>query len=380
MARNTNGTGFSLKDELFNEVKVTKLANELAVVLPGFKLKPFIAKVCKPFAELELKERLNHIAAVLDEVLDPDPKKACAQIVAALPAPLDPSKTDDDFGDFIYAPYGKVVVARTLNKQHYKFGLKTLRELTMRFSMEDAIRPFINTFPKETFAVLEAWATDTNYHVRRLVSEGTRPLLPWSSRLTIDVRDPVPLLTTLHADQTRYVTRSVANHLNDISKLDPALTLNTLKAWHKEKEQASKELNWMTRHALRTLVKQGDSSALALLGYHNKPAITVSDIAITPHKLAIGEALHLSCTITAQKREPLMVDYAIGFVKANGSTANKVFKIKQVTLEAGESITLTKRHPIKANSSTFTYYPGEQQVTLQINGQTYPAGSFKLQA
>jgi hypothetical protein len=314
MARNTNGTGFSLKDELFNEVKVTKLANELAVVLPGFKLKPFIAKVCKPFAELELKERLNHIAAVLDEVLDPDPKKACAQIVAALPAPLDPSKTDDDFGDFIYAPYGKVVVARTLNKQHYKFGLKTLRELTM------------------------------------------------------------------HADQTRYVTRSVANHLNDISKLDPALTLNTLKAWHKEKEQASKELNWMTRHALRTLVKQGDSSALALLGYHNKPAITVSDIAITPHKLAIGEALHLSCTITAQKREPLMVDYAIGFVKANGSTANKVFKIKQVTLEAGESITLTKRHPIKANSSTFTYYPGEQQVTLQINGQTYPAGSFKLQA
>ena len=190
MARNTNGSGFSLKDELFNPAKVKGLATELAAAVPGFTAEQFVAEVCEPFPQLELKERIAHIADVLERHLDSDFATACQHIVAALPPPLDPTNTDNDFGDFIYAPYGEFVARHGTTSAHYQVALETLRELTMRFSMEYAIRAFINSMPEKTFDVLTQWAHDPNYHVRRLVSEGTRPLLPWSARLTPDLKRP----------------------------------------------------------------------------------------------------------------------------------------------------------------------------------------------
>jgi 3-methyladenine DNA glycosylase AlkC len=39
----------------------------------------------------------------------------------------------------------------------------------------------------------------------------------------------VEILDNLYFDKTRYVVRSVANHLNDISKLDPDFVVEILK-------------------------------------------------------------------------------------------------------------------------------------------------------
>lgn len=378
MARNTNGERFSLKDELFNREKVRFLGTQFAAADPGFDAAAFERHVMRKLLKLELKERIAHIADVLEGVLDADFAVAARQIEAALPPALDPTKTDDDFGDFIIAPLGEYVVRHGCNAKHLRAALKLLKELTKRFSMEDAIRFFINAFPKETFATFTKWSTDSNYHVRRLVSEGTRPLLPWSARLQIAHHEPIPYLDTLHADPTRYVTRSVANHLNDISKSDPKLVIATLKRWHKAKQQEISELDWMTKHALRTLIKQGNTEALQLLGYRSNPAVTVSDFSVKPVRLSIGEALTFSFTLTSTKSEPVLVDYVVDFVKKNGTTAPKVFKLKQLTLAPGESVTLTKRHPFKVNSSTFTYYSGTHALTLQINGTTFDSIRFNL--
>ena len=87
----------------------------------------------------------------------------------------------------------------------------------MRFSVEDAIRYFINAFPEQTLAALLKWSKDFHYHVRRLCSEGARPKLPWSQKITIPVTDPIPILDNLFHDNTRFVIRSAANHINDIS-------------------------------------------------------------------------------------------------------------------------------------------------------------------
>ncbi len=62
--------------------------------------------------------------------------------------------------------------------------------------------------------------------MRRLVSEGTRPRLPWAPRLRAFQKDPRPvleLLELLKDDPELYVRRSVANNLNDIGKDHPAL-------------------------------------------------------------------------------------------------------------------------------------------------------------
>lgn len=378
MARNTNGTGFSLKDELFNQKKVTMLGARFEAVAVHFSAQQFVDEVMETLLQLELKQRIGCIADALRTQLPDDFIDAASLIIAALPEPLDPAKCDNDFGDFIYAPLGEYVARYGCTAEYVATALETLREITMRFSMEDAIRHFLNRFPEITLQEMNRWAQDDHYHVRRLVSEGTRPLLPWSGRIGVTETDTLPLLETLHADKTRYVTRSVANHLNDISKEHPQLVVDALTRWKEEGRQDAQELDWMTRHALRTLIKQGNVPALSLLGYSPKPKIDVSGVALDTDVVRIGEAIVFSFSITALRDEMLMVDYVLDFAKAHKKRAQKVYKIKKLLLKKGETVSIVKKHRFPANATTLTFYPGKHSVFLQINGVRCVGADFQL--
>lgn len=368
---------FSLKDHLFNKATVTYLADLFAAVDSNFNKKKFVSEVMGEFPELELKARIGWITEVLAKQLPADPVVALKLIVAALPPPLDPSKTDDDFGRFILAPLGEYVVRYGCSKKYLKKSLAILKQITMRFSMEDAMRTFLNNFPNETLAEYDKWVTDKNYHVRRLVSESTRPSLPWSQKISIDYKVPIKYLDILHADPTRYVTRSVANHLNDVSKKDPQLVVDTLTCWHKEKTQNPLELNWLTRHALRTLVKRGDVKALALLGYSNHSAPVVSNF-ILPKKVLKGERFQFSFDVTSDIVQNLLIDYVIDFVKLNGGTKPKVFKIKKLSTHPNFVVSVQKSHHLKADATTFKLNAGIHSLTIQINGQKLATAKFKV--
>lgn len=378
MAPSDKGTGFSLKDQLFNRERVGYLARLFGDADSRFDDVAFVRETMRGFKKLELKERIVHIAAQLEKHLDEDFRIAAKQIRDALPPPLDPTRTDDDFGDFIFAPLGEFVVRNGLTKAHLRLSLRTLKEVTQRFSMEDAIRGFINEYPTQTMSQLEKWAAHKNYHVRRLVSEGSRPMLPWSKRLVIPRTLPLPLLDRLHADPTRYVTRSVANHLNDIAKVEPDTVLNTLQRWRKQGKQDKVELAWMNKHALRTLVKKGNQKALRFLGFRPNPKVRVSEFALRSAQLKPGDAVEMSFRIEADRAEALMVDYVIEFVKANGSLSPKVHKLKQIELEKGQSVLLQKRHILRANATTYTLYPGRHFIALQINGRAFGKCEFQL--
>lgn len=378
MANDESNKRFSLKDELFNESRVEYLAGLFKAADCQFDAKKFVRDTMKQLTKLELKQRIVHIATILEAYLDADFSVAARQIVDALPPPLDPWKTDDDFGDFIFAPLGEYVVRNGIAKKHLKRSLRTLKELTQRFSMEDSIRYFIDAHPEPTLAELSKWAAHKNYHVRRLVSEGTRPRLPWSGRLSIGVTVPLPFLDALHADPTRYVTRSVANHLNDIAKTEPKLVLDALTRWRDLGEQDPKELDWMSKHALRTLIKQGHTPALRFLGFRSNPKIIVRDFSVCTPTIKPGEAVEFSFVVEATRNESLMVDYVIDFVKANGQRSPKVHKLKQVALLKDQSVTIKKRHPLKANATTYRLYSGTHHVTLQINGKPFGTKPFEL--
>jgi 3-methyladenine DNA glycosylase AlkC len=144
-------------------------------------------------------------------------------------------------------------------------ALPLLAGLTPRWSSEGPIRPFIERHPELTYDHLRRWVSDPDEHVRRLVSEGTRPRLPWAPQLRGLVADPGPnveLLDRLVEDPSPYVRRSVGNHLNDISKDHPGLAVDLAHLWLPRGEGAA----WAVRHGLRTLVKQGDPRALNVLG------------------------------------------------------------------------------------------------------------------
>lgn len=373
-----NSSSFSLKDQLFNRGRIEFLASLLAKAVPKFDRDGFVRQAMDGLSELELKQRIVHLAECLEDHLATDFRTAAAQIVDSLPPPLDPGRRDDDFGDFIFAPLGAFVARRGFRRRHLRRSLQTLRELTMRFSMEDSIRCFLDEWPDETFSVLETWAADSHYHVRRLVSEGTRPRLPWSRRLSVDPHRALQLLDRLHADPTRYVTRSVANHLNDLSKSEPLTVIQTLQRWKKQRQQKPAELEWMTRHALRTLIKQGDAKAMKLLGYRTRPQVTVSEFQVRPERITAGEGVEICFQVQAERRERLMIDYVVDFAKAGGRRSTRVHKLKSLNLMAGQAESVSKRHIFKANATTYRLYAGIHHITLQINGRPADTASFEL--
>jgi 3-methyladenine DNA glycosylase AlkC len=370
---------FSLKDHLFNRETMTRLGRLLDPVISGLTADRFVAEVMDGMGSLELKQRITHIAGIVDRYLPENFEQVVGSIRAALPPPLDPDLSDGDFGDFIFAPFGEIVVARGLDPESFELSMTAIKELTQRFSMEGPIRPFLDTYPERTLAVLREWAGEENYHVRRLVSEGTRPLLPWAPRIRLRPSDTVPLLDLLYGDPTRYVTRSVANHLNDIAKSEPELVLDTLKRWRAGGLQNERELDWMTRHALRTLIKRGHSGALELMGFSVNPDVSVGPIAIVPAgPVLIGDMLGFEFELTAHGEEKLVVDYVIDFVKKDGATRPKVFKLASLDMAAGETRLLTKRHRMPTHATTFTLFPGTHRLTVQVNGQAATATEFDL--
>lgn len=368
--------GFSLKDHLFNTESIGDLAAEFAAGVTGFDAAGFHADVMAGLAERELMARLDWIADCLEPRLAPDFPTMADQLEAAMPPALDATRRDDDFGRFIHAVPGVLAVRHGL-EHHRERALDLLYSATKRFSMEFYIRPFLNRWPVETMARLENWAGDENYHVRRLVSEGTRPRLPWAGKVTIDPMDPLPLLDRLHADPTRYVTRSVANHLNDIAKIAPDVVVARLSQWSEEGAQARAELDWMTRHALRSLIKDGHGGALALLGYH--PDIEVdAAIQLTPGPVRIGGALEFTCEIETPTPRKVLVDYVLHFHRPGGRSGRKVFKLKQGTTPKAGRLSLAKKHPLKGNATTFTLHPGPHRIELQVNGKIVAEAAFDL--
>ncbi|MGC3936639.1 DNA alkylation repair protein [Roseobacter sp. EG26] len=367
---------FSLKDHLFNPQTVDQLAQEYAAGVPHFDPQKFARAALGGFDTRELMARLEWLADCIEAQLAEGFDAMADQLEAAMPAPLDPALQDDDFGHFIHAVPGILAVRHGL-EAHRPRAMDLLYRATQRFSMEFYIRAFLNRWPQETLAMLQKWVQDDNYHVRRLVSEGTRPKLPWAKSVDLTPDQTLPLLDILHADPTRYVTRSVANHLNDLSKIRSDLVLEHLASWKAAGKQTAKELDWMTRHALRSLIKEGHPGAMMALGYDPDVPVTVDLDILTP-TLAVGETLKFNCQVAAATDLPVLVDYRITFARPEGKQGSKVFKLKQGKATPSKPFGVSKAHKLKGDATTFRLYPGRHMVTVQVNGVDRAQACFEL--
>lgn len=264
-------------------------------------------------------------------------------------------------------------------------SLRALHALTQRFSAEFAIRHLLLRHPGPTLRALERWTRDESAHVRRLVSEGTRPRLPWGVRLRPFVEDPSPTLALLEAlkdDPSEYVRRSVANHLGDIAKDHPELAVATARRWlDGVGPGAATRRQRLVKHGLRWLVKRGDAGALEVLGFG--PPQVEATLTGSPARATVGEEVHLEVALRSTARrgqaQPLMIDYVVHHVMANGGTSPKVFKWATRDLGPRATITLKKAHPLRV-VSTRTLRPGEHRVEVQVNGAIVAGWAFELVA
>jgi len=369
------GKGDSLADQLFNETSLHLLAGGFQKA-DVFEAEPFVADVVRGFPSRGLKERITHIADHLSKALPSDFLSAKEAIEAAMPAPLDPARTDNDFGHFVFASLGVYVEKHGL-VGHFESSLDLLEQITQRFSMEFSLRAFLNHDKSATLANVQTWTAHPSYHVRRLASEGTRPRLPWGQNVHLTPEETLPILDALHADRTRFVTRSVANHLNDITKSNPVAVLNRLDLWRKSQLQSASEVDWIRKHALRTLVKSGHEGALAHLGYDPNFVVKNPKIAV-PAQVRRNDSPKIEVGFVPQNDGPVIVDYVIGFPKSSGKISEKTFKFKVLNCVAHVPVALAKPHHFDGTATTFKLYAGVHHIHLQLNGRKVATQAFTV--
>ncbi len=353
------------------------IAAMVSSVYPSFSSARFLRDVLDGYDALALMPRGKKIAQALRRHLPDDYPRALGILLDSLDQPHD-RDPGLSLASFLYLPHTMFVAQHGL--AHFEESMRAQHALTQRFTAEFSIRPFLEQHTQATLRQLKAWTNDPSPHVRRLVSEGTRPRLPWAPRLRQFQADPAPVLALLELlkdDPELYVRRSVANNLNDIGKDHPALLASTARDWL---DNAPAGRAWIVGHALRSAVKRGDSGALKVLGFGRAARVAVGHAQIQPVRPVMGGAVKISfeMTNTQTQVQRVLVDLAVHYVKASGRASTKVFKLKTLELAPGQTVVLAKTLSLK-EMSTRRHYPGLHRVDVILNGEARRLGAFELQ-
>lgn len=345
---------------------IARIARELSEASASFDGASFTALASTGIGELEMKARVDWIARALVEMMPPRPEDADLIVRTAL----------DNGGLEGWASMPVNTYVATAMADRPDIALPLLAALTSRYTAEFAIRPFVDAHFEVTMEHLRVWVTDPNEHVRRLASEGTRPQLPWGRRLSRFIADPTPALALLDAlvdDESLYVRRSVANHLNDISKDHPDLALDIARRWSDRVTLG----DFVVRHGLRTLVKRGHPEALAVLGFDHEARIELADLSCSPPKIAIGDAVTLSFAVRAAEPAHAVIDYVVHYQGVRGPKSGKVFKLAVRDLPAGRAIEFSRQHRFE-HVSIRTIRPGPHRIEIQVNGRILGATEVEI--
>ena len=357
------------------------LAQQIRQVHPQFDATTFVADALKGYDGLELLPRGRHIAKTLRQHLPADYRRALQILLESTQVPV--KRTDfggrapNAMAGFYFMPH--CVFVAEFGLSHFEESMQANYVLTQKFTAEFSVRPYLIHHQEVTLARLREWTQDPSEHVRRLVSEGSRPRLPWAMRLPAFQADPKPVLALLELlkdDPALYVRRSVANNLNDIGKDHPAVLNSVAKRWLKN---ALPERAWVVHHALRWAVKQGDAGALAVLGFGKPADVALSQARISPAKALVGGKVTITFTLRNPSAQPqeLMVDFQIHYVKANGGTSPKVFKLKAINLPPYGSVELAKTVSLR-EMTTRKHHAGIHRVDIIVNGKPIELGVFLL--
>ena len=346
--------------------EVVAIADRLAARFTDFDTDRFLA-VATGFVSMELKERVSATADALAAAVPGDYLTALDGVIAASEPGL------PGFGGW---PFASFIERHGID--HPAPSLAAMRTVTKTFTCEFAIRPYLERHRDLTARAVRSWALDSDADVRRLASEGTRPLLPWARRVRSLLEDPslgLEICEILRHDPSEMVRRSVANHLNDVAKAHPDIVAEIAARWANDPDVDAK----MIRHALRTLLKDGHIAAMHALGYTSDPQIEVVEFTVAPDRIRLGDRIVLTMRLrsTADHDQRLIVDFVIEHPLASGKMSTKVFKWATVELAPHDTASATRRRLIQT-ATTRAYTAGTHTVSLQVAGRRVATHSFVL--
>lgn len=352
---------------MFNKAYYHQLSDAVKTIFPPFNQPAFLKEIQATFTALELNERLRLTSRQLHHYLPAD-YPTTLHILKKTAEKLPSGYTAMVFPDYV-SQFGL---------DHFELSLEALKYFTPFGSSEFAVRVFLKKDFARTLQVMLTWAEDADPHVRRLASEGSRPRLPWSFKLDEVIKNPtstVPILNKLKTDESLYVRKSVANHLNDFSKDHPGFLLDLVTSW----DMTHPATAWIVRHACRTLIKKGHPRAFKIFAVEQKIKVEVNHLKLTPAKLKIGDQMNFSFELVSITHKPqkCIIDYLIHYRKKGGDLSPKVFKLKEMILQPHQSIHLSKKQHF-TDLTTRRHYPGEHLLEIQINGLIKARKTFLL--
>ncbi|MDM8194096.1 DNA alkylation repair protein [Pseudomonas koreensis] len=353
--------------EIFNAQRLQHIADEMSAVYPAFKAKAFLKHAQEGLAELSVMQRMARVSESLHAVLPLDYEDSLHVLRELAP------RLNSGFVSMCLPHY-----VASYGAHAFDTSMDALKYFTTFGSSEFAIRYFLRSDLERSLERMHDWTRDDNHHVRRLASEGSRPRLPWSFRLEAMQANPklaAGILDRLKADESLYVRKSVANHLNDVTKVHPEWVLDTIEGWSLE----NKHTAWIAKHALRSLIKQGDVRALTVIGAGAKAEVQLLDVKVEPAVVRLGEPITLSLTVKSMvaHEQRLVIDYAIEYVKANGGVSKKVFKLKTLGL-VGFRTEVVRRNQVIKDFTTRKHFAGRHGVQVMVNGEVLGGAAFEV--
>lgn len=359
-------------DELINPTVVDNLRDSLRMVAPTLAFTA-LTSVHDEMPGKRLRRRVDLVRDALLTDLPPG-FPAAQSIVHDLLAV-------SEFAGWMIWPTTEFVVARALeggSVEDFDAAMVLLAQLTIGLTGEFAVRDLLIARPERALQTMRTWTAHEDEHVRRLATEGSRAYLPWAKRVPWLLTHPDAtrgIIDDAYRDSAEYVRRSVANHLNDLSRVDPTTATRIGQGWADTPDANTPRV---LRHGLRTLIKEANPAALAMLGYVGDTLRVDRPRVSTP---AVSREHPLTFTVAIANEGDadaiVAIDYSIGFLRANGTVSPKTFKLASRRLTPGESVVVAKTHSFRP-ITTRTYYPGPHFVTVQANGVLSPPADFTL--
>jgi 3-methyladenine DNA glycosylase AlkC len=345
---------------------IAQLADALQREHPKADPTTFTQSAALGLEALELKQRVRQVSDCLRRALPERWEDAAPVLLRMLPPPL---QRDHDFAENVRVwPMTDVVAQYGLD--HPALSLPLLAEMTRRWSSEFAIRPYIVRWPDETAAALDAWVQHPDLHVRRLVSEGTRPRLPWGQRLEAACRAPeagLARIARLLSDPSPYVRRSVGNHLGDVCKDQPDLAVRTAAHWSLQGHAA------IAKRGLRSLLKAGHPGALTLFGQGHPVEVLAVHI---PKTAEINGTLPVTATLRTVEACEARVDLVWQWPGSKG-TRSATFRSGGAQLSAGEVWRYAGALKLR-RTSTRAVPAGTHALIVRVNGADHAAIEFEV--
>ncbi len=363
-----------LKNYVNNDF-LDKIIPVLNLILSDFNEKNLKKNVfVKNWNNLELKERINHIAFVLKKYFDIDYKNATKQIIVISKKLQNLEFKGNEKLGLLFLP----TFIEIFGTDDFENSVKAIEQITKLITCEYAVRPFYEKYPYKMMQQTFLWAKNKNFKVRRLASEGCRSKLPWAAKvdfLTNNPNEVLKILEILIFDDSAWVRKSVANNLNDISKNYPEKVLNFASKYIGKNNRTNK----MLKHSLRYLLKISDKRALKLFGYIFSDKLKLLNFKIKCKKIKINDNLIFTFSLNNKSDEirKLRLEYVVYYQKLSKKLSPKVYQIGDKIINPYEKLDLTVKRSFK-KLSTQKFYAGKHKLSLIVNGKNLISEEFWL--